>query len=224
MNKLLLASVSAFAAIALNTAVIAADDKPADKGTKVESKAADTKGDTKAADKKGDKMEAKKEASKPASDCPKPKKRKKHKRVKHAKGGHALWVNAEAPCPVPCGNPTCPEPTCKPTCEPAPCPAPCPPAPTCAPACEPLPATCTPECFGGNTACPYIYHGGYFYYPNASAAMLAGYTPVAIGGSYWYPSQMHPHVVYVERKPVLYVMPQPMNKPMAVKQAKKAAK
>lgn len=237
MNKFVLVGVSALA-ISLSSAAFAEDKM--DMGNK--DAAVETK------------TEAPAEAAKPAAECPPKKKHKrvhhKHKHHKHHKG--ALWVNAEEPCavPAPCA-PVCPPapcaPVCEPTCPPAPtceptCPPPAPvceptcppPAPVCeptcppAPACEPLPPTCTPQCFGGVTAYPYMYHGGYFYYPNAQGTLVAGFTPTYMNGAYWYASRMHPYDVYAERRPVLYVMPHGMHTPHAMQhhghRAHKAAK
>ncbi len=54
---------------------------------------------------------------------------------------------------------------------------------------------------------PYVYHGGYFWYPQSEATALAGYTPSYWNGSYWYASRMHPHMLYVEGQGATYVVP-----------------
>lgn len=207
MNKLVLASVSAFVlALAVPNFADAATET-----SKTEHAAGHEMKDKSAHDKKG-------------NECPPKKKKKAHKKghkKAHKQGEKHLWVNAEAPCVNPCGSPTCT--TCAPTCEPAPCaPAPAPtcapaPAPTCepAPACAPLPATCVPQQYCGNPGCPYAYWNGYFYYPNAQGTLLPGYVPAYMNGAYWYASVQHPHAVYVENAPVLYVMPHGMNTPHA---------
>jgi hypothetical protein len=61
-----------------------------------------------------------------------------------------------------------------------------------------IPDTCQPTCYENMTGCDYMWHEGYFWYPHARADMLAGYAPYQRGGSYWYPSRLHPHAVYVE--------------------------
>lgn len=70
---------------------------------------------------------------------------------------------------------------------------------------------CTPSYYAGNQECPYQYHGGYFWYPHAHANLLEGYVPYNYNGMYWYASRMHPHVVYVDRTPMVYTLPHPMD-------------
>jgi hypothetical protein len=67
------------------------------------------------------------------------------------------------------------------------------------------------EYYGGQSTCPYRYHGGYFWYPHARDNMLRSYMPHAIEGRYWYPSRMHPHAVYVDRSPLIYTHPLRMD-------------
>lgn len=70
-----------------------------------------------------------------------------------------------------------------------------------------------PELYWGRTDCPYLYHGGYFWYPHTRMDLLANYTPYGMGGRYWYPSHMHPHMVYINRTPLVYTYPYPMGVP-----------
>lgn len=60
----------------------------------------------------------------------------------------------------------------------------------------------------GTEANSYVYHGGYFWYPNADGTLLDGYEPTYWDGQYWYPSRIHPHHVYVEKQNVLYILPE----------------
>lgn len=73
---------------------------------------------------------------------------------------------------------------------------------------------CAPSYYMGNPQCPYQYHGGYFWYPHARGNMLEGYTPYHDTRMYWYPSHMHPHMIYVNRAPMIYVYPHPMDAPL----------
>jgi hypothetical protein len=73
---------------------------------------------------------------------------------------------------------------------------------------------CTPQYYGGATTCPYMYHGGYFWYPHAQANMLSGYTPYYANGQYWYASRMHPHMLYIDRQAPSYVWPCHMGRPI----------
>ncbi|MBL8677384.1 MAG: hypothetical protein JNJ47_08250 [Alphaproteobacteria bacterium] len=73
---------------------------------------------------------------------------------------------------------------------------------------------CRPEFYAGRTECPYVYHGGYFWYPHINATMLEGYTPSLLRGMYWYPSYMHPYVVYAQKAPVVYTIPYVLSKPL----------
>lgn len=59
---------------------------------------------------------------------------------------------------------------------------------------------CPCEYYEGNQAHPYIWHEGYFWYPHAQADVLLGYTPHHMHGSYWYPSRVHPHTVYIDQQ------------------------
>jgi len=74
--------------------------------------------------------------------------------------------------------------------------------------------TCRPEFYAGRTECPYVYHGGYFWYPHINATMLRGYTPSLLRGMYWYPSYMHPYAVYTQKAAVVYTMPYVLNRPL----------
>ena len=74
--------------------------------------------------------------------------------------------------------------------------------------------TCRPEFYAGRTECPYVYHGGYFWYPHINATMLNGYTPSLLRGMYWYPSYMHPYAVYTQKAAVVYTMPYVLNRPL----------
>ena len=68
-----------------------------------------------------------------------------------------------------------------------------------------------PAYYWGNPQAPYLYHGGYFWYPHARADMLRGYTPYYDQRWYWYASRMHPHAVYVDRAPLAYTHPYPLH-------------
>ncbi|MBA3813847.1 MAG: hypothetical protein H0X26_05070 [Alphaproteobacteria bacterium] len=59
---------------------------------------------------------------------------------------------------------------------------------------------CQREYYQGNQEHCYIWHEGYFWYPHAQANMLPGYTAHSQHGAYWYPSQAHPHKVYIDRE------------------------
>lgn len=72
---------------------------------------------------------------------------------------------------------------------------------------------CNPEYYWGKTDCPYMYHGGYFWYPHSRADMLSDYVPYNAGGMYWYASYMHPHMVYAQRAPMAYAYPYPLYAP-----------
>ncbi|MBX9785786.1 MAG: hypothetical protein K2Y08_00460 [Alphaproteobacteria bacterium] len=74
--------------------------------------------------------------------------------------------------------------------------------------------TCRPEFYTGRTECPYVYHGGYFWYPHVNATMLNGYTPSLLRGMYWYPSYMHPYAVYTQRAPIAYTLPYVLSRPL----------
>ncbi len=74
--------------------------------------------------------------------------------------------------------------------------------------------TCRPEFYAGRTECPYVCHGGYFWYPHANATLLNGYNPSLLRGMYWYPSYMHPYAVYTQRAPVTYTLPYVLSKPL----------
>jgi hypothetical protein len=72
-------------------------------------------------------------------------------------------------------------------------------------------SACPCEYYQGNQACGYIYHEGYYWYPQMRADLLIGYQPHQMQGQYWYPSRLHPHAVYVEMQspmhPTLYAVP-----------------
>ena len=68
-----------------------------------------------------------------------------------------------------------------------------------------------PAYYWGNPQCPYLYHGGYFWYPHARADMLKGYTPYYDQRWYWYASRTHPHAVYIDRTPLAYTHPYPLH-------------
>src|SRR3990167_4104580 len=70
---------------------------------------------------------------------------------------------------------------------------------------------CKPQNFCGKPECPYVSYEGYFWYPEARQNMLAGYNPVRFRGTYWYPSHMHPHMVYTTKTPVVYTHPYVLN-------------
>lgn len=63
------------------------------------------------------------------------------------------------------------------------------------------------EYYGEENAYPYVYYGGYFWYPKTEATILTGYVPTYWNGYYWYASRVHPHHVYVERQDALYLLP-----------------
>ena len=82
---------------------------------------------------------------------------------------------------------------------------------------------CAPQYYWGNPECPFAYHGGYFWYPHSQGNMLTGYVPYNYRGMYWYPSRMHPHMIYVDKvAPVyhhpyqLHLMPHPMDNKMGM--------
>lgn len=79
--------------------------------------------------------------------------------------------------------------------------------------CDTCAAQAAPHYYSGRQDCPYMYHGGYFWYPDAQGTMLKGYTPYQVEGKYWYASRLHPHTVYVERAPRVYAYPYPMQAP-----------
>lgn len=59
---------------------------------------------------------------------------------------------------------------------------------------------CPCEYYQDNKDYGYVWHEGYFWYPQAHANLLVGYAPHHMRDSYWYPSRLHPHAVYVERQ------------------------
>jgi len=61
--------------------------------------------------------------------------------------------------------------------------------------------------YGEENGYPYVYYGGYFWYPKTEATVLNGYTPTYWNGYYWYASRIHPHHVYVEKQDALYLLP-----------------
>ena len=74
-------------------------------------------------------------------------------------------------------------------------------------------SACPCEYYQGNQEHAYIYHEGYFWYPHAHAEMLVGYAPHHMHGSYWYPSRMHPHAVYIDQHNMMphEIYPVPMG-------------
>lgn len=60
---------------------------------------------------------------------------------------------------------------------------------------------------------PYVWHEGYFWYPHEHGEMFVGYTPPYVRGSYWYPSRLHPHMVYVDKHDMMphEIYPVPMG-------------
>lgn len=82
--------------------------------------------------------------------------------------------------------------------------------------CDACAVQAVPQYYAGRQDCLYLYHGGYFWYPNAQGTLLKGYTPYHAGGRYWYASRLHPHTVYVERAPMVYAYPYPMQTPNPV--------
>lgn len=76
-------------------------------------------------------------------------------------------------------------------------------------------SACPCEYYQGNQEYRYIYHEGYYWYPQMNATLLVGYNPHYMLGYYWYPSRLHPHAVYVEMQsplhPSLYPMPMGMG-------------
>lgn len=71
--------------------------------------------------------------------------------------------------------------------------------------------SCQVEYYGSHPDCAYQYYGGYFWYPHTAANVLSGYVPHSLNGRYWYASHMHPHMVYVQRAPLIFVHPVPMH-------------
>jgi Ni/Co efflux regulator RcnB len=69
-------------------------------------------------------------------------------------------------------------------------------------------SACPCEYYQGNQEFRYIYHEGYYWYPQMRADLLAGYQPCQVQGYYWYPSIIVPHAVYIENvspfHPTLY--------------------
>jgi len=72
------------------------------------------------------------------------------------------------------------------------------------PVCPQALTACPCAYYQGNQAFAYVYHEGYYWYPHTRADLLAGYTPHHIRGSYWYPSRVHPHAVYVEGAAIMH--------------------
>ncbi|MBI2707821.1 MAG: hypothetical protein HYX35_05890 [Proteobacteria bacterium] len=66
---------------------------------------------------------------------------------------------------------------------------------------------CNVDYYCGTTTCPYVYHGGYFWYPHTQSTVLPGYTPSYWNGAYWYASRMHPHMLYIDGQGASYVVP-----------------
>lgn len=71
-----------------------------------------------------------------------------------------------------------------------------------------LPSTPTVEYYGSVPTSSYIYYSGYFWYPESDAGLLEGYQPIYWNGQYWYASRVHPHHVYVEKRDLVYVLPE----------------
>ena len=72
-----------------------------------------------------------------------------------------------------------------------------------------------PEFYMSDQSRPYVYHGGYWWYPHADATMVEGYMPIMHEGYYWYASEVGPDVFYGSNAgPVVFVVPHPMDKPM----------
>lgn len=59
---------------------------------------------------------------------------------------------------------------------------------------------CQPEFYQGNKEHAYIWHEGYFWYPHAHGEMIPGYRAHFMHGAYWYPSQLHPHKIYIDKE------------------------
>jgi hypothetical protein len=70
---------------------------------------------------------------------------------------------------------------------------------------------CVVQDYCGTTSCPYVNHGGYFWYPHNQANLVLNYSPSYWNGSYWYASHHHPHVRYVDRQAAAYVVPYTMD-------------
>jgi hypothetical protein len=70
---------------------------------------------------------------------------------------------------------------------------------------------CVVQDYCGTASCPYVNHGGYYWYPQTQATMISGYSPSYWNGNYWYASHHHPHVVYVDGQAVKYVQPYTMD-------------
>ncbi len=68
-----------------------------------------------------------------------------------------------------------------------------------------------PEYYAGNKNFPYLYHGGYFWYPHARNDIMAGYTPHCANGKCWYSSYVHPHMHYVQGENMVVVLPHRMD-------------
>jgi len=79
--------------------------------------------------------------------------------------------------------------------------------------CDTCAAQAAPQYYAGRQDCPYMYYGGYFWYPNAQGTLLKGYTPYHTEGRYWYASRLHPHAVYIEGTPMVYTYPYSMQAP-----------
>jgi hypothetical protein len=71
-----------------------------------------------------------------------------------------------------------------------------------------LPSTPTVEYYGSVPTNTYVYYGGYFWYPESNAGLLEGYEPLYWNGQYWYASRIHPHQVYVEKRDLVYILPE----------------
>lgn len=64
-------------------------------------------------------------------------------------------------------------------------------------------SACPCEYYQDNKDYGYIWHEGYFYYPHPHGGMLPGYTPHQMHGSFWYPSRLHPHAVYIDKQTMM---------------------
>jgi hypothetical protein len=65
-------------------------------------------------------------------------------------------------------------------------------------------SACPCEYYQGNQEARYVYHEGYYWYPQMRADLWMGYQPVQMHGFHWYPSILHPHAVYVEKQSPLH--------------------
>jgi opacity protein-like surface antigen len=68
-----------------------------------------------------------------------------------------------------------------------------------------------PEYYAGQKNYPYMYHGGYFWYPHAHNNVLQGYKPHCANNACWYASYTHPHMVYIQGENMVAVHPYVMD-------------